>query len=925
MKRTSTGPVFRIGAALLLTVICFSGQSEGQFLSREYYPLWQNESYENYARGTSPGFRDVDTRQMPTGGLGIDEEQRTYDPFGTTLLNGIPLYRTNEFRTLSPFGGSTIFKDGLYRDLFQNLVVANDTYKGWGTAVTVGRAVEANYNPMMLGMLRLNGIRWDADSRRNRFSVAASRISEPLRVFELSRPLDFVTYLYGGHWETQLGSVVRFGASYVNTHITDTLVKRGNGSFRKGVFPTNLNKPEFIYLAITDDSPEDQHGARVHMVEIYVNGELREDIVPEIRKMPDAVAVGQDKRFISSRLRFEDVTHVRQRQSWLPRVMANGGNQSLATLFLLSGNFFDDGINLDGSTDVLEASGTDVLLFRYAVPDEAEDVSFRLLAANDYAIDIGSAITWTGIRGRTWNDFRNIARAKGNTKDETNLKWIKFDYGFPTGLEMYGAQTDVNLFGFEFHGDYSISNHHTLFPLPSNEGKRRTLDAQSYSALGKRSFGKLDLSLEVFRVPPDYQTSFFFWDDGRRLDLAEFQLIDDNDDLDPWPDSWEHEDPMSLVFQDDITLSTPESRFNLDPASLRDIGFGVFPGLDDNGDGIIDTNVNDNLIPDYQEPFLMYYVESEAFVYGDDFNNNGVVDTRENDNKPDYPYERDSEGQHLFVTYNPHKDLRLTVGGHDVDQIAGSGRNKAVYAKLEYHRPLFWDLNLDLHHRTKRVQDDIADPLYQYVSNPLVQGNYEIRLQSDGLKYRNSWASLSFAKLRYLGIENMNANTTWRFDRNRRLKETFRDGETQNKGTDWSLAVVNRIDYAWEPITNFVVTPMAKVSYRREDSSVFDGTIVDERTFAPIVRADYTLTEKTVLRAGVQGLPFLKHRFRNEAASFQDFDAWHYIFAFQNNSSYIGYEVSMNLGFRKSFIDNIGSKSLGKVETSEFFLQVRTN
>ena len=153
MKRTSTRPVFRIGAALLLTSICLSGQSEGQFISREYYPLWQNESYESYARGTSPGFRDVDTRQMPRGGLGIDEEQRTYDPFGTTLLNGIPLYRTNEFRTLSPFGGSTIFKDGLYRDLFQNLVVANDTYKGWGTEVTVGRAVEAKYNPMMLGCL----------------------------------------------------------------------------------------------------------------------------------------------------------------------------------------------------------------------------------------------------------------------------------------------------------------------------------------------------------------------------------------------------------------------------------------------------------------------------------------------------------------------------------------------------------------------------------------------------------------------------------------------------------------------------------------------------------------------------------------------------------------------------------------------------
>ena len=175
------------------------------------------------------------------------------------------------------------------------------------------------------------------------------------------------------------------------------------------------------------------------------------------------------------------------------------------------------------------------------------------------------------------------------------------------------------------------------FPYQGMPGRRNTLDAQAYSIVGKRAFEDFDLNFEVFRVPPDYRTSFSYWDDGKALKLKEFQLIDDNDDLDPWPDSWEHEDPLSLIFQDDITLSTPESRENLEPASLRDIGFGVFPGLDDNGDGIIDTNVNDNLLPDYVEPFLMYYVESEEFVYGDDFNNNGVVDSRENDNKPDYP------------------------------------------------------------------------------------------------------------------------------------------------------------------------------------------------------------------------------------------------------------------------------------------------
>ena len=858
--------------------------------------------------------------------MGSGSGPRSYDRFGSPLLVGLSMYATNEFRTLSPFGGSEIFKRGfLFDRLFQNLVVAQDTYDNRGTAVTVGRAVEAYYNPMMLGVLRLDGIRWDADSRRNRFSFLTSRISEPLRVFELSRPLDFVTYLYGGHWETQLGSVVRFSASYVNSHITDTLIKRGNGSFRKGTFPTNLNRPEFIYIAFSDDSPEDGFGARIHFVEMYVNSQLRQDIIPEIRKSPNAVSSGQNRRFISEQLRLEDIAHVRQRQSWLPRTMANGTNRSLASLFLLGGNLFDDGFNLDGTAEVLEASGTDIVLFRFSVPREARDISFRVLAGNDYAIDIGAAMGWGGVSGRTWNDFHSVARANGNPKDETNLQWVEFDYGMPTGLEVYGAEATLSLSGLEIRGDYSISNHHTLFPIPSNFGRRHTLDARAYSVVVGRDLNRFEFNAEIFRVPPDYQTSFFFWDDGRRLDLAEYQLVNDNDDLDPWPDSWEHEDPLSLVFQRDITKATPESRFNLNPGSLRDVGFGVVPGLDENGDGIIDTNVNDNLIPDYEEPFLMYYVESEDFVYGDDFNNNGVVDSRENDNKPDYPYERDSEGQHLFVDYDQGPNLTVTVGAHDVGQIAGPGSNRTLYAKLEYHRSLPIGLALDIYHRIKRVKDDIPDPLYQYVSNPLALGNYDIKLQSDELAFRNSWATLTFAQFKYRRIKQLNLQTTWRYALNRRLRTTFGDDEEQGEGNDWSLAVVNRADYAWEPIDNFVMTPMVKFGVRREDSSVFRGTIVDERVFAPILRADYTLTEKTVIRAGVQGLPFLKHRFRNDTASYKKFDAWHYILALQNNSSYIGYRISMNLGFRKSIVDNIGLRLQDEVETSEFFFHVRTN
>ena len=905
MRRTAT-------AYALLLFISWPEGADGQYLNREYYPLWQKQGYENYAHF---GYRDM--RLIRQGqALLLDEETRTYDPFGTTLLHGVDLYRGQEFRTLSPFGGSRLFKDPLYRELFQNLVVANDTYEGWSSSLIVGRAVEARFSPMLLSSHRMNGIRWDGDSRRNSFSVVGSRISDPVQIFELSRPLDFATYLFGGHWQTQIGSILTFSASYANTHYTDTLLDRGRGSFRKGVFPTSFETPGEIFLAVSDDSPEDGAGARIHAVEIYINGE-RSDLKPQIRKVAGLLATGQQRRMISERMRLEDLPHARQRESWLPRVMGYG------SLFDANNGLFNQGEVLDGETGILEASDDDVLLYRFELPPQTGDVSFRVLASNDYAIDIGATIDRVGVVGQSWGDWRNATRAAGNVRDETNLGWVEVDYGFPSGLELYGAAAELDLFGFDIRGNYNVSTHHLVFPV--SQGPRHRDRAQSYALLGKRDFGRFDLGFELFEVPPNYRTAFSYWNDAVP-GLRTYQFVDDNDDRDQWPDSWEHEDPLSLRFQDDITASSEDALENLSPRSLRAIGFGVFPGLDDNSDGITDTNVNNNLVPDYQEPFLMYYVEPESFVYGDDFNNNGLVDSRENDSKPDYSYELDSRGRHLFATVKPASKLSVTLGAHDIDQIAGGGRNRSLYARVQYERPLGNFVKMDLRHRTKRVQDSIPDPVYQYVANPLlVREVYELALQPDPLGYRNSLASLSYVRFDYAGSEALDLNSTWRYEINRRLDATFDDGQVQKAGSDWSLAVVNRADYAWKPAARWVVTPMLKWTYRRAYSALFEATTADEKTLVPIVRADYHLTERTLIRGGLQGVPFFKHRYRNDAAPFQDFDAWHYIAALQNLSSYTGYQVSLNMGFRRSFTDFVGGAALGEVATSEFFVQVRTN
>lgn len=896
--------------ALLLLLITAPNAVEGQFLNREYYPLWEKQGYENFAQFS---YRDV--RLIRRGrALLLDEEARTYDPFGTTLVNGVDLYRGQEYRTLSPFGGSRLFKDDLYRDLFQNLVVANDTYQGWSSSLIVGRAVEARFKPSLLNVLRMNGIRWDGDSRRNSFSVIGSRISEPLRV--IATPLDFATYLFGANWQTQIGSILTFSASYANTHFTDTLTDRGKGSFRKGVFPSSLVTPDEIFLAVSDDSPGDGSGARVYGVEVYVGGE-RVDLQPEVRKIEGLLATSIERRVIPEQMRLEDLPHLRKRQSWLPHMI------EFRNLFDHDDGLFRRADVVDGQAGILEAIDDDVLLFRFELPPSTGDVSFRVLASNDYAIDMGAQINRIGVASQRWGDWRNAVRADGNIKDESNLGWVEFPYAFPSGLELYGAKADLDLFGFNIHGDYDVSTHHLIFPV--NEGRRHDDRAQSYSLRGERSFNQVNIGFELFEMPPNYRTAFTYWNDAVP-GLREYQFVDDNDDLDQWPDSWEHGEPLSFGFTDDVTRASKDAKENLMPPSKRSIGFGVFPGLDDNSDGILDTNVNNNLIPDYQEPFLMYYVEPESFVYGDDFDNNGLVDSRENDNTPDYPYELDSRGRHLFVTFGRETQLSVTLGAHDIDQIAGGGHNRALYAKAQYDRQLGRFVRMDLRHRTKRVQDTIEDPVYQYISNPLlVREIYEIQLQPDALNYRNSLASLSYLRFDYTGGEAVNLNSTWRYEINHRLDATLDDGRPQETGNDWSLALVNRADYAWKPAEKWVVTPMMKTTYRRAYSALFEATTVDETSLVPIVRADYHLTERTILRGGLQGVPFFKHRFRNSAAPFQDFNAWHYILTMQNLSSYTGYRVSLNMGFRRSFTDFIGGAELDEVATSEFFIQVRTN
>ena len=102
-----------------------------------------------------------------------------------------------------------------------------------------------------------------------------------------------------------------------------------------------------------------------------------------------------------------------------------------------------------------------------------------------------------------------------------------------------------------------------------------------------------------------------------------------------------------------------------------------FPGQDDDGDGFPDTNRNGNSIPDFEEPFLMFDVEPIDYAYGLDRNNNDEPDHREDDGDPDYPYDFDQRGYHLFGQVDLSGHWSLAAGQYNV-QGGGRGRTKQI-------------------------------------------------------------------------------------------------------------------------------------------------------------------------------------------------------------------------------------------------------
>ena len=566
-------------------------------------------------------------------------------------------------------------------------------------------------------------------------------------------------------------------------------------------------------------------------------------------------------------------------------------------------------------------------------------VQVDLILANDYRIEVSEidqAGTDLNPPGANYNEryryatfFRPVARAKGNPQNG-ELKRVRVEVGTPTGLSLYSLNVHGVLKGFQIQAEFAHSSRFSQYasgpPAPRlgldalsvNAGKRAELPGKR-SALGdhayyvavERQFRRWGFGAEYFSMGPMYSTELGTYLGRDEIDFLGnpisynnttiHRLVEDNDDKDRFPDSWYNRIYGNTQGQADID--------------------GIFPGLDEDRDGVPDHNRNYNNTPDYLEPFLMYHVDPQTYDYGADLNHNDFIDARENDWEADYPYDPDLGGLHMYGQYNPLRGLTWSRGMMRAEQIAGASPSNVHYTRLRYERRVptlgrfFSEASLE------KVEDGVEDPLSVYSEEVLTQAQRQELFQTpsveiapfieqrreDPLNYQNSTFLRLFTDSRWQAVPHLNVRNKIKFEINFQHGGALWDGREQQSNRLRRLAMVHKIDYNWGITRKFSMFSGFKVRYLKEWRQKRVLATRHERNLIPLVKLEYRLTRRSRFQFGVQGFgAILPYTVTDLMDAKRNFDQRDTVLMLTNDSNHFGYLISSNIGIRhrvKEFAD----------------------
>ena len=743
-----------------------------------------------------------------------------YDIFGNYVTRG---WRVYEWRQQQPLAfGSTVFKDARFGQWFQNLVVASDSKGQYFTSLTVGDKIRTTLTPLTFSRSRFNGVQWDFASDKYEATVLLSRVSEPVRVVQGSNRVQETDYtnFMGLRGTTQIGDFINLGATLVNSNFGSSSSNFSENS-RAGLLTSSQNSGNVteIVIRIADDSPGDGSGALFFSSQMIVDGETM-PVNPTIE----------------------------------------GGRQR------------------EGFLEALEEAP---ILLRYRVPDPlvVQKVSFAMVLSNDYRVEMTSNLQ-TNINGQPI--FLPITRAKGNVRDNTNQRVVRFDYGLPSANQIASVDLVVeDVWGMEVRGEFARNTQFQRYPniniqkLSNLKKGEVTADAWFFNAT--RRTGRWFSYGEAFSMDHDYATRGYITDQNDFVDYENqrqnwFEYIDDNDDTDQlvdWP------------------------RFGGGGGDNA-----VFPGLDENNDLITDFNENVNLTPDYEEPFLRHYIDPPDFLFGVDMNHNTVVDRFENDEEADYPYKKGHRGWNIYGGGELYPGVNITAGRNREWLIAGEETSEALYLMVSALRDVPGTGKFEVFHVLKFVEDTISDNLLQWVQRPGSIGG--LQPFDDPLITEDTMVNQSFVGWKYTR-GNLTFMNKLRFDH---FKQR---GAAADRLDDSSfIGVINKADYPVEIGRNITLIPRWKNIWRKRSQPRTSQLEINELSEIISLSAVFPVLTKSRVEVGVEAIIF-----RNSEAIpdplppeyIDDFIGKVFTLQYTNRVQYQGYSITSNVGFQVNDIN----------------------
>ncbi|HDY87594.1 MAG TPA: hypothetical protein ENH82_05685 [bacterium] len=919
--------------------------------NRDLYPRWGYDYYEMEDRYENYAFRGFEN-------YNIIEDRRQkwyYNQFGDRLTKmttnaGIWFERFNDDGTSnsrSPYGyiNATpgVGIDGIW--------VARESTDDWAVSVVGAGALRTKLTPLTMSSPNMGGMKIDFQSANYQATFVNSR---PLSYFGGNTLM-----VRGLQLRRKIGALT-LGANYANMYAVQQT--RDKGTDLKGHVSDYAPTPIMYAVRVVDDSPHDGDGPIVQNVKLIVDGIYRPDIQPMIiiddlrNELVTAVnSKSQDgylhyqTMFSGQKVMFDHLTIEERSPKYLDYLYMNDYVRGWNTKVMTDNFDLEKGKEyykiIESVDKPLQVNGNEYVVYLFdlgSIKEKINRVKVELTVSNDYRVQISQIYTKRTVGGHDnegdnmlhYNAeyWKTMAQADGNIKDGSNLRTITIDFGYEVGNVIYGFDAHFNYLGFKINGEFVTNTHFYMFSdgipgtgLPSNpptditprDGHRSSQTDHAYYVTVQKDWSQFGFAGELFKMGKFYRPYMNYFNTikeiefNNRNDTMRMTMIDDNDDDDQYPDTQYTSKVMGAYVS---ALQDPD---------------GVFPGNDLDNDGYADNEKNDNSFPDYDEPFLMFDVDPDEFVFGDDFNNNTIPDFREDDMKYDTPYDLDRKGHHFYVRFSPLKNVNLFAGSFRTKGVGLDNRTDDDYFKANLNYDVFGVGNIFAEYRNEKIKDNIQD---KFVVVPTAAKHVEMvwfsytrykrYLYFDEVEYRNSRVQKLFLDSRIRAIPSVTLENHVKYERNKQLEGTMYDNTFQPKDIVNTFAMVNKFVYT-KQWGNWTFSPGIKFRLYKKGRSESLNPLDHYMMRIPLVFLNYTISPETKITLGMQGFKGFEMLYRDYIQSHNDYKQINYVLQIENRTTYWGFDVWGSFGFRLEQINfDEEYRKFEEYKSSSFFARI---